>query len=798
MMKRLGLALAFSSSLASTAFAGVPDAPPSTAAFQAATRALFEETCSQCHNATDADGGLDVAEYASPESLSARRAGWESILGKLRSGEMPPSGVARRQDLIDDLVRFLDAELERADRNAKPDPGRVTLRRLNRSEYTNTIRDLLSVDFRADQSFPADDSGEGFDNIGDVLTVSPVLMEKYLAAAEHIAERPLGLAALPKPIQVEYRVELDTLRRVDASTVEATHHADHDADYELLIGLPGQRPVGSKPVTLGVWLDGELVHQTKVETTKSQLIVFNPYSEERARIFIPGGDHTLRLGFVRDDFIETLSPATYYERKVNKFIGTVNVVGPFASTHPSPSRQRLLVCDPNKSEPGAAAACVERILGTLARRAYRRPVSDAEIGQLKAFVDRARADGRSVEQGLALALQAVLVSPHFLFHVERDRAPSDPTAVHPISDIELASRLSYFVWSSMPDDELLNEASRGRLSQPGVLDAQLRRMLRDRRSIALAQNFAGQWLEIRNLDSIRPDPDKFPDWRPELRDAMKQETQLFFAAMLRDDRPLGEFLDARYTFLNEALAKHYGIPGVRGSEFRRVALSTPERGGVLSHASVLAVSSYPTRTSVSVRGKYVLQNLLGAAPPPPPPDVPSLDEGEVASSASLRQQMEAHRSNAVCASCHARMDPLGFGLENYDAIGRWRSEDGGQPVDASGVLPGGQSFDSPAELRQVLHGMLPDFSRCLTEKMLTYALGRGLEPYDKPTVRAITQKLTASKGGASKGGASKGGLQRLAREIVHSLPFRSRRAEGTLTAGTPPSSTAPASTEAAN
>jgi mono/diheme cytochrome c family protein len=782
MMKRLALALAFSSSLASPVYAGAPDSNESTAAFQAATRALFDETCSQCHNPTDADGGLDVTEYASPESLSTRRAGWESILGKLRSGEMPPSGVARRQDLIDGLVRFLDAELERADLNAKPDPGRVTLRRLNRSEYTNTIRDLLAVDFRADQSFPADDSGEGFDNIGDVLTVSPVLMEKYLAAAEGLSERAFGIAALPKPIQVEYRVELGTLRRLDPSTVEAQHHTEHDGDYELVIGLPGQRPAGSRPVTLAVWLDGELVHQAKIETTKSKLIVFNPYSEETVRVFMPGGDHTLRFGFIHDDFIGTLSPATFYERRVNKFIGTINVVGPYASKHPSPSRQRLLICNQNAADPSTGAACVERILGTLARRAYRRPVSDAEIGQLKAFVDMARADGRSIERGLALALQAILVSPYFLFHVERDRAPSDPAAVHPISDIELASRLSYFLWSSMPDDELLNEASRGRLSQPGVLDAQLRRMLRDPKAIALAQNFAGQWLEIRNLDSIHPDPDKFPSWRPELRDAMKQETQLFFSAMLRDDRPLGEFLDARYTFLNEALAEHYGIPGVRGSEFRRVALGTQERGGVLSHASVLAVSSYPTRTSVPVRGKYVLQNLLGAAPPPPPADVPSLDEGEVASSASLRQQMEAHRSNAVCASCHARMDPLGFGLENYDAIGRWRSEDGGQPVDASGVLPGGQSFDSPAELRQVLRGMLPDFSRCLTEKMLTYALGRALQPYDKPTVRAITQKLAASKSG----------LQALVREIVRSLPFRSRRAEGAVTASTAPTSAAAA------
>ena len=762
MMRRalVAAALALAAPLAPAHALGA--AAPSVAEFHAATQALFEQTCFQCHNATDADGGLDIGQYGSLESLSTRREGWESILAKLRSGEMPPSGVPRPQGLIDGLVRFLDAELERADRDAKPDPGRVTLRRLNRTEYTNTIRDLLGVEFRADESFPADDSGEGFDNIGDVLTVSPVLMEKYLAAAERIAERALDIGVLPKPIQVEYRVELDTLRRVDPSTVEAKHHIDHDADYELVMGLPGQRPDGSSPVTLGLWVDGALSQQRQVETTKSKLIVVNPYSEERFRLFLPEGDHTLRLGFIRDEFVETLPVESLYERKANKYLGTLTVVGPFASGRPAPSRARLLTCDPS-----TGPACVGRILAGVARRAYRRPVTEAEVGQLSAFVRLATADGRSVEQGLALALQAILVSPHFLFHVERDRQPSEPAQVHPISDIELASRLSYFLWSSMPDNELLGVASQGRLGRPEVLDAQVRRMLRDPKAFALAQNFAGQWLEIRNLDTIHPDPEKFPAWRPELRDAMKRETQLFFNAMLQGDRPLAEFLDARYTFLNETLADHYGITGVEGPEFRRVALATQQRGGVLSHASVLAVSSYATRTSVSVRGKYVLQNILGAAPPPPPPDVPALDEQNVASSASLRQQMEMHRSNAVCASCHARMDPLGFGLENYDAIGRWRTEDGGAPVDASGVLPSGQAFKTPAELRRVLSSMQPDFSRCLTEKMLTYALGRGLEPYDKPTVRAITQKL-------SRSGA---GLWALVREIVRSLPFRSRRAE---------------------
>jgi mono/diheme cytochrome c family protein len=760
-MKRWLLTLGVAVSIGSSARAEAPGTA-SAAELRAATQALFEQTCSQCHNAADPDGGLDIALYGSFESLTTRREGWQSILDKLRSGEMPPAGVQRRQDLIDQVVRLLDVELERVDQNARPDPGRVTLRRLNRTEYTNTIRDLLAVEFRADESFPTDDSGDGFDNIGDVLTVSPVLMEKYLGAAERIAERALGTTTLPKPIQVEHRLETETLRRVDPSTVEAKHHIDYDADYELIVGLPGQRPDGSRPVTLGLWVDGALVLQQQVATTASTLVYNKPYSEERLRVYLPEGDHTLRVGFIRDEFVKALPEASLYDVKSNKWIGTAHVVGPFASQRAVPSRKRLLRCDP-KTGP----ACVKRILSTLARRAYRRPVATAEVERLAGLVELATSDGRSVEQGIGLALQAVLVSPHFLFHVERDPSPIEPGAAHRISDVELASRLSYFLWSSMPDDELLDAASRGQLQSPRALDAQVRRMLRDPRARALAHNFAGQWLEIRNLDAIRPDPEKFPAWRPELRDAMRQETELFFDAMLREDRPLGEFLDARYTFLNETLAEHYGIAGVRGPELRRVALTTSQRGGLLSQASVLAVSSYPTRTSVVIRGKYVLQNILGAPPPPPPPDVPSLDEQAVSTSASLRQQMEAHRENAVCASCHARMDPLGFGLENYDAIGRWRFEDGGMPVDASGVLPSGQAFSNPAELRRVLVGLLPDFSRCLTEKMLVYALGRGLEPYDKPTVRAITQRLAASGGG----------VQTLVREIVRSLPFGSRRTE---------------------
>lgn len=737
--------------------------PPSGAAFAAVTARLFEDTCSACHNSIDPEGGFDVAQYSSVESLTARRDGWDRILAKLRSREMPPPGLPRPDAEIDELVRFLDAEFARADAAIPPDSGRVAVRRLNRTEYTNTIRDLLGVHFRADQSFPADDSGDGFDNIADVLTVSPLLMEKYLAAAEEIAERALGLAPPPKPVKKEYVLKADTLRRIGPGIVEARQHIEHAGDYELRVGLPGQRPPGSKPVTLRLWVDGKKREDVRVATEPSG-VVFPPYSEVELRVPLAPGAHTLRLGFVADEFVKALPEAQLEDVKSNKWIGSVIVVGPLAADPAKQAgRPRLLPCDPE-----SGPACVRRIVATLARRAYRRPLADAEIDELTAFVGLATADGRPAREGVALALQAMLVSPHFLFHVERDLYPADPSKIHRISDVELASRLSYFLWSSMPDDELLDAAVRGTLKSRAVLDAQIARMLRDPKASALARNFAGQWLEIRNLEQMKPDPDRFPAWGPELLDAMKVETERFFTHVLENNRPIGDFIDARYTFLNDVLATHYGISGVEGPEHRRVALTTPERGGVLSHGSVLAVSSYPTRTSVVIRGKYVLQNILGAPPPPPPPDVPALDEQAVSTSASLREQMELHRANAVCASCHSRMDPLGFALENYDAIGKWRTLDGGLPVDASGTLPSGESFASPAEMRQVLKGMLPEFAHCLTEKMLTYALGRGLRRYDKPTVRAIAKRVADS-------GYR---FQTLVYEIAHSLPFQSRRAEG--------------------
>jgi hypothetical protein len=501
------------------------------------------------------------------------------------------------------------------------------------------------------------------------------------------------------------------------------------------------------------------------ETKPSGLVYFDPFSEEQMRMYLPEGDHVFRAAFIDDDFVKGLPPKELYDRKKNKYVDSMTFVGPFASNVEKPSRKKILICDATSGQ-----ECVHKIVANLAPHAWRRPVTPAETASLMKFVAMAKADGQSNEQGIQLALQAMLVSPNFLFRIEHDANPNDPAKSHPVSEIELASRLSYFLWSSMPDDELLGLAEAGKLRTPGTLDAQVKRMLADPRSAALADNFAGQWLELRNLDAVKPDPQKFPEWNPDLRDAMRTETRLFFDSILRENRPLADFLDARYTFLNEKLAKFYGIPGVTGPDFRRVQLETPERGGILGQASVLTVSSYPTRTSVVIRGKYILQNILNAAPPPPPGDVPPLDEGAVGTSMSLRQQMEKHRSDPACATCHSKMDPLGFGLENYDGIGKWRTMDGKFPVDSSGTLPNGKMFATPAEMRSLLRSQLPQFARCMAEKMLTYSLGRGLGPGDRRSVDEILRNWSAADYP----------FQSLIYEVVRSLPFQARRGEGSL------------------
>ena len=735
--------------------------------FDTVVRPVLTQTCAKCHNEKSAAGGMSVTDLTSAESLAQHRDVWETILRRLRTGDMPPAGTPRPDAAeMSAMTAYIERMFERADASTKPDPGRMTAHRLNRNEYTNTIRDLLGVHFRADRDFPADDSSDGFDNIGDVLTVSPLLMERYLSAAERIARWALTTDIPAKPLEIGYLARENRIRRVDRSTIEAEHRVEFGGEYIVRFGLPGERPpiegLDAARVKLGFWMDGNLLATQVVDTKPSGLVYFNPYSEEEFRLRLPEGDHVFRAGFIDDEFIKILPERDTYRRPVNKFLESIIFIGPLAPATEKESRKRILVCDP-----GSGRACVEQILTDLARRAYRRPPTSREVASLVRFVDRATANGQSAEQGLQLAIQAMLVSPNFLFRVERDPDPRDPALVHEVSPFELASRVSYFLWSSMPDEELLTLAESGKLSDPRVLEAQVDRMLADPRASGFAANFAGQWLETRNLDVVKPDPDKFKEWTPELREAMKTETTMFFEHVLRENRPVSDFLNAKYTFLNERLAAHYAIGGVSGSEFRKVELTTDRRGGVLSQAGVLTVSSYPTRTSPVIRGKYVLQNLLGIPPAPPPPDVPALEESAGPEAKSVREQLDVHRRNPTCAACHRNMDPLGFGLENYDAIGRWRDTEGELPVDASGTLPDGQRFTTAGEMRAILVSQLPQFSRTLTQKMLTYALRRGLKPYDRRTVDSI-QRAVAADGYH---------FRTMVHEIVKSLPFQARRGE---------------------
>jgi hypothetical protein len=734
--------------------------------FEKNVKPILKNNCSGCHNATVMSGGVNLLPYTEASTISTDREAWDKIVQKIESGEMPPKGVPRpAQPVVTALVEFVRGEFLKADAAVKPDPGRVTARRMNRNEYRNTIRDLLAVDFRAERDFPTDDSGYGFDNIGDILTISPVLMDKYLNAAETIASRAMGADPLPKkPLEITYELKTKNIRRLDFSTVEASHRVDFDGEYTVRFGFPGERSSDAKPVKMGFWMDGKLIDTIEVETKPSKLVYFNPFSDGEIRAYLPEGDHVFRAAFLDDEFVKKFTDAKEaYSDKKNKFIGSMTFVGPFPSKVEKASRKKILICDTKTG----GQACVEKIVANLAHHAYRRPVSRNEVSALMKFVAMAKAQGQSTEQGIQLALEAMLVSPEFLFRVEKDPNPTDPEKVHRLSDIELASRLSYFLWSSMPDDELLGLAETGKLKDPATLDAQVKRMMTDAKAASFAENFAGQWLEIRNLDSIKPDPQKFPAWTPELKEAMRTETSMFFQNVLSENRPLSDFIDAKYTFLNEQLAKYYGINDVKGPDFRRVDLKTDQRGGVLSQASVLAVSSYPSRTSPTIRGKYVLNNILGTPPPPPPPDVPALDDSKIGSDVSLRKQLEAHRSNPVCASCHSKMDVLGFGLENYDAIGKWRTVDGKFPIDVGGTMPNGKSFQTAAEMRTILIDSLPQVSRCLVEKIMTYAMGRGMQPYDNKTIDDINRKLQGD-------GYH---FQTLIYEVVRSLPFQSRRGE---------------------
>ncbi|MEZ5365010.1 MAG: DUF1588 domain-containing protein [Bryobacterales bacterium] len=730
--------------------------------FQSDIRPVLEDSCIACHNGDSASGGLNVEKYNSADDILASREQWEHIVHKIRTGEMPPRGIPRpAEDAVAKFLGFVEQTFEKADANVKPDPGRVTARRLNRVEYSNTIRDLLGVTFRAQNDFPSDDSGHGFDNIADVLTISPVLMEKYMDAAERIASSAIGADPLPeKPIEAEYHLKHKTARRLDVSMIEAQHRVEWDGEYIIRIGLPGERPKDAAAVELALFMDGEKLHSQMAETKPSGLVYFDPYSVEEMRLFLPAGDHTFRVAFLNDDFPNTLGEKELYDREKNKYIESITFEGPYPTDREPERRKQILFCDPSSGD-----ACVERILSKLARRAYRRPVTKEDVAPLMRFAKMAQDEGGTPEQGIQLALQAMLVSPHFLFRIEHDADPTNPEQVHRVSDVELASRLSYFV--GFDARRGASGAGRARQAARARYAARAGRPHVGRRALVDPRlDLRGPVARDAQSRSRQPGPGKVPTWGPELKEAMRTETEMFFESLLRENRPLSEFLTAKYTFLNGRLAKHYGIEGVTGPEFRRVELNTPERTGILGQASVLTVSSYPTRTSPVIRGKYVLENILGTPPPPPPANVPALDDGRQATG-SLRERLEQHRANPVCASCHDRMDALGFGLENYDAIGRWRTEDGDYPIDSSGTLPSGETFEGPQGLTAVLETQMTDFARCLTEKMLTYSLGRGLERYDRRTVDQILKNVAADGNH----------FQTLVHEIVESLPFTMRRGE---------------------
>ena len=801
-----------------------PKAAKPDATFKAEGVGFLKKHCLSCHSGEKPKADLALDKYQDDESLLKDRKTWLRVLDVLKAGEMPPPAKPQpttgERDAFEKLVSGV---FEQHDRNAKPDPGRVTMRRLNRNEYNNTIRDLVGIDFNPTEDFPSDDVGHGFDNIGDVLTVPPVLLERYLAAAETIMAR--AITPIPPPI---------TARWQGAWFTEPAGPKVPTKNNWRIITAGTKDAIATGPVHTPVKVPdngmGDFTLRTKVyaETTSKEplKIAFLVCCDKNA----PGvasdedvkqlsGAHvqglrpfkiveivevkdrkekdakqiTVKLGptpGLHQMAIALVKPATVEEKPPQPEgglhqIGTIiakpdagpklymqfmSLDGPLDSrpnTHKS-----LLKCDEKKSVAEQSREVLERF----ASRAYRRPVTKAELDRLMLMATSRLTKGEKWESAMQFAMTAVLVSPKFLFRVELDETPGAdaPGSPIPLNEYQLASRMSYFIWSSMPDQELFDLAAKKQLSKS--IDAQVKRMLRDPKAQALVDNFVMQWLQLQPLKNANPDPKKFPQFNEQLRSAMFTETQMFFAELIREDRKILDILDADFTYVNGPLARLYGIPhGGKGGrrrdyeEFVRVELKGTNRGGVLTQASVLTVTSNPGRTSPVKRGRYVLEQLLGTPPPPPPANVPELEkDGKPVNAGTLRQQMEAHRANPACANCHAKMDGLGFGLENFDAIGGFRTKDADAPIDASGELPGNVTFTGPTELKAVLLSKKDLFTRCLTEKMLTYALGRGLEFYDRRAVDAITTAVAKNDYKFSA----------LVTEIVKSDPFRMRRGKG--------------------
>ena len=726
--------------------AGVPAAD-----YETGVKPFIAKYCLECHSGEKAKGGLAFDKIESEADVRKYRQLAERVRKVLDEQTMPPKDPQPEDRERAAVLGWLDTKILKVDCNVGIDPGRVTLRRLNRAEYNNTIRDLLALDFRPADDFPSDDVGYGFDNIGDVLSLPPVLFEKYLAAAEKISE--LAIVAPDADREPLAQGKGGNLFSVSETSLE--FETKVVGDYRLRAKAWAQQ-AGNERAKMSLKLDGK-------DLTVAEVVAEGGQSADHDwKLRLEPGKHTFTVGFL-NDFYDPKNPDRN-QRDRNLIVDKLQVLGPLDVLPENLPESHRRVVTHRPATPAEIDGALRQCLGPLARRVYRRPVTDEEVQRLTALARSAIDAGESYERGLQLGLQALLVSPEFLFRLEAEPGDGQPRV---LSEHELASRLSYFLWSSTPDEELLGLADRGELRRDGQLAAQVRRLLADPRSVSLVDNFASQWLNLRLLKGISPDRKRFPGFDDQLKADMETETRLFIQAVIRENRPLADLLDARETFVNERLAKHYGIEGVTGEEFRRVVLGTPQRGGLLGQASILTVTSNPTRTSPVKRGKWVLENLFNAPPPPPPPGVPELEKGGEALTGTLRQRMEQHRANPACAVCHTQMDALGFGLENYDAVGAWRDRDGEFDIDASGVLPAGETFQSPEGLRLVLKNRLPDFRRCLTEKLLTYALGRGLEYYDECTVNVLVNNV------AGNGDT----FQALVLAIVESEPFQKRRAK---------------------
>ncbi len=780
-------------------------APPLAAAQSdvADHRALLDRYCVTCHNARMVGGtgdpasplvgqlrsvglALDTLDLA---DIGAHAADWERVVRKMRGGVMPPAGRPRPDDSTQDrFLAWLEGELDR-EWAATRDPGRTaTFHRLNRTEYRNAVRDLLAVELDADDLLPADDASFGFDNIGGVLRMSQALMERYLAAARSVSRLAVGS---PPPAMsadtYEAAQDLPQHERVERlpfgtrGGLHIEHLFPQDADYDIRIELTNARRLRESH-DLELTIEGEQVRLITLGPP-AEGEPDNPYAQAPTidvRLPVAAGPRDIGVTFFRKPaaLVEQVREPFPNPRVAGNpgglagaqpFVRSVTITGPYDATGASdtPSRARIFACRPAAA--ADAPGCARAIVTTLTRRAYRRTATEDELGVLLDFYEQGRAGG-SFEDGIELALRRLLVSPEFLYRIETDPADVQPGAPYRVPDVELASRLSFFLWSSIPDDALLDVAEAGRLSDPAELARQVRRMIADPRSETLTTNFAAQWLQLRNLETtVRPGDPFSVAFDESLRQSMLRETGLFVDAVIRDDRGILELLTADYTFLNERLAEHYGIPGVTGSHFRRVALPADNpRRGILGHGSILTLTSHAIRTSPVLRGKWILDNLLGTPPPDPPANVPALnDQRTQAKRPTLRERMEEHRNNPACSACHTMIDPTGFALENFDAIGRWREVDESfYPIDPSGVLPDGRSFSSVGEMRDALASKPEQFVTTVTEKLMTYALGRGLDYYDKPTLRRIVREAAPDYS-----------VQSVILGIVSSDPFLMRRSQ---------------------